>query len=94
MGDVRKSHSPQLKFQVAALAATGKYTLAELSSQFGVHSADISRWKKVLTDNGPNLFSKKTDKVALDLERQLIDARLLIGKQAIMLEDVKKKLGY
>jgi transposase-like protein len=94
MVNVKKSHSPHLKFQVASLAISGAFTLAELSSKFGVHSSEISRWKKTLADAGPAIFSRKPDKIQLDTERELNESRLLIGRQALMLEEYKKKLGF
>jgi transposase len=94
MVNVRKSHSPQLKFQVANLAISGTFTIAELSSKFGVHSSEISRWKKTLADAGPAIFSRKPDKILLDNERELNESRLLIGRQALIIEEYKKKLSF
>ncbi len=43
MGVKRKHHNAQFKAQVAMAALSGEKTLAELSSEYGVHSTMTSR---------------------------------------------------
>ena len=42
----RKRRSAEFKFRVALEAARGTKTLSELSSEYGIHSAQISEWKR------------------------------------------------
>ncbi|MBL8396639.1 MAG: transposase [Candidatus Accumulibacter sp.] len=42
----RKQHRAQFKAQVTMAALLGEKTLAELSSEFGVHPTMISTWKQ------------------------------------------------
>lgn len=58
---IKKRFSNGFKAKVALSAFRGNKTLAELSSEFGVHSAQINRWKKKLLEQAPALFSHKND---------------------------------
>jgi transposase-like protein len=42
---VRKKHSKGLKARIALDAIKGQKTISELSSEYGIHSNQISRWK-------------------------------------------------
>ena len=53
----RKRRSAQFKFQVALEAAKDTKTLSELSSEYEVHSTQISEWKNQLLKNGVSIFS-------------------------------------
>ncbi len=44
----KKRHTAKFKFSVALDAAKEVKTLNELASQYGIHSAQISQWKKQL----------------------------------------------
>lgn len=41
-----KQYSPQEKAKVAMEAIKGELTLSQISSRYGVHGAQIVRWKK------------------------------------------------
>ncbi|MDR2141304.1 MAG: hypothetical protein LBR11_05875 [Deltaproteobacteria bacterium] len=90
MANVRKYYSSDFKFKVATAAVAGEKTLAELSAKFGVPAPEKSRWKKQLLTNGPTLFDKKSDPSQLSPDRQVQELRLIMAKQAIMLEEMKK----
>ena len=57
MATNRKHHSAEFKFKVALQAAKEHQTMAQLSSEHGVHSNQISRWKQQLLQEGKTLFS-------------------------------------
>ena len=57
MSKKRRRFSAEFKFQVALEAAKGLKTLNELSSQYGVHSNQISGWKRELLEGGATVFS-------------------------------------
>ncbi|WP_051284395.1 transposase [Desulforegula conservatrix] len=54
----RKNHGPAFKAKVALAALKGDKSLSELSDQFGVHSNQISAWKKELEQNASELFER------------------------------------
>jgi transposase-like protein len=58
MGEIRKRHSAQFKFKVALEAAKEIKTLNELATQYCVHQAQISQWKRLLMEHGPEAFAR------------------------------------
>jgi transposase-like protein len=91
MGNIKKHHSIEFKSKVTMEALSGRHTLAELSSKYGIHPTEISRWKKHATENFGQLFSKSfIEKQSTHTEKEFNDMRLLIGKMALKLEDYKK----
>jgi len=83
-------HSAQFKFKAAMDAAKEVQTLAELSSQHGVHAAQISQWKKHLLDSGENLFAspKKND----DHQKKIDELYRVLGEMTAERDWYKKKL--
>jgi transposase-like protein len=58
VGSKRKQHSAEFKARVATAALSGEKTLAELSSEFGVHPTMISTWKQELAKRASELFAR------------------------------------
>ena len=56
---MRKTHDAALKAKVALEALKGDRTIAQLSSQYGVHPNQIGKWKKDLLERLPEIFSPK-----------------------------------
>lgn len=89
----RKNHSASFKAQVALQAYKGEKTLAELASLYKVHPNQISKWKKQLIENTPELFDgshKKRTKEKEEVEAQLYQQ---IGQLKVELDWLKKKSG-
>lgn len=91
MGNMRKNHSAAFKGKVALEALKGEKTIAELSSEYGVHSNQIGQWKKRLLDEIPGIFSdrrkkkeKKSEELTSELYRQ-------IGQLKVEVDWLKKK---
>jgi len=55
----RKNHSPEFKARVALDAIREEMTLAELSKKYGVHSGQISTWKRAALDNMTSAFRRR-----------------------------------
>lgn len=54
--NMRKAHDSAFKARVALEAIKGEGTLAQLSSEFGVHANQICQWRKQVLKELPNLF--------------------------------------
>jgi transposase len=67
-----KPHSAEFKAKVALEALREQQTLSELSSQYGVHSNQISSWKKQLTEQSSLVFDQEA------LQRQVKEHQTLV----------------
>ncbi len=56
MKRTRRTHAPSFKAKVALAAIKGDKTLAELSSEFGVHQNQITEWKQLLQNHAADVF--------------------------------------
>ncbi len=92
MENKRKRYKADFKFKVALEAVKERQTISELSSQFGVHSTQITQWKKQLLEVGIAIFKEET-KGEKNNQQELVD-RLYqqVGKLQVELDWVKKKL--
>jgi len=94
MENKRRKFSGAFKAKVALAAVKGDRTIAELTSEFGVHPNQISKWKRQLLDGLPAMFSQGPRE---DLRRQeALTDRLYqqIGQLKVELDWLKKKSGY
>ena len=55
----RKNHSAEFKARVALDAIREELTLAELAQKYGVHSGQISTWKRAALDNMASAFTRR-----------------------------------
>ncbi len=72
--NMRRSPNGTFKAKVALEAVKGEKTLAQISSEFGVHANQIGRWCKQLLEELPTLFSdrrRKQDRAQEDLVSEL-----------------------
>jgi len=53
----RRNHSAAFKAKVALEAIKGEQTLVELSERFAVHPNQITKWKKKLLEDAPEVFA-------------------------------------
>jgi transposase-like protein len=79
MSQHRIRRSAEFKAKVALSALSEAKTLAELSSEYGVHPTQITRWKQELVANAPNLFGKGKKK-GISHEAEVAELHRQIGK--------------
>lgn len=91
MSEVRKRHSAAFKAKVALEAVKQNKTIAQLSSEYGVHSNQISRWKQHLLQELPGIFSGKRKKKEKNAEELQAELYRQIGQLKVELDWVKKK---
>jgi transposase len=91
----RRVHDAAFKTKVVLEALKGAKTLAQLSSDFGVHAQQITDWKRHVLDGIPTIFESPTSKPILNIEqREQIENPLFqqIGQLKVENDWLKKKL--
>jgi len=90
----RIRRSPDFKRKVAIEALKERETVNEIASRHGVHPVQVSQWKRELEQGASSMFTTDATerKEAKVLREEKATLQQLIGKQAIELEWLKKKL--
>ena len=88
---MRKSYDSRFKASVALEALRGERTLPQLSSQFGVHVNQISKWKKQALEQLPDIFSRKREKQKEDSDELVSELYRQVGQLKVELDWLKKK---
>lgn len=71
-------------------------SISQISSECGVHSTQLNRWKKQALEGIPELFGdahKETEAIKSGYEKQLQDLYAKIGQLTTQLDWLKKKSG-
>ena len=88
----RKVYPKELRARVALEAIKENKTVAQISSEYEVHSNMVSKWKKHLQDNIADIFIRKNEKDP-DAEQQIDNLYKEIGRMQVENGWLKKKLG-
>ena len=91
MARKRRSFSGAFKAKVALAAARGDQTTAQLAAKFGVHTSQVTAWKKQLLSGAPELFA---DGRGRQEQQSAEECELYeqIGRLKMELEWLKKKV--
>jgi len=89
----RKKYPKEFKARVALEAIRGEKTIAEISSEYEVHSNMVTKWKKQLKDNMSDIFIRKNEQEP-DAERKIDNLYKEIGRIQVENAWLKKKLGF
>ena len=86
----RRVFGAAFKAKVALAAARGDRTTAELASKFGVHTSQVTAWKKRLLDGATALFAdgRRGKEETSPGEEELYEQ---IGRLKMEVEWLKKK---
>jgi putative transposase len=91
MSRKRRTLGASLKAKVALAAVKGDRTTAQLASEFGIHTSQVTAWKKQLLEGITELFadgrSKRVDDSSAN-EQELYEQ---IGRLKMEVEWLKKK---
>jgi transposase-like protein len=90
---IRRVHSATFKAKVVMEALKEQKTLAELSSQFGVHAMVISKWKKQAVEILAKGYSDKRQLKEKDDSELIQELYRQIGKLKVEVDFLKKKMG-
>jgi len=89
----RKRYPKEFKARVAMEALKEEKSIAQISSEYEVHSAMVVRWKKQLTENISGIFIRKNERDP-SAEQQIDNLYKQIGRQQVEIDWLKKKLGF
>ena len=89
--NMRKVHGAAFKARVALEAVKGEKTLAQLSSEVGVHANQIRQWRKQLLEELPRIFSDRRRKEDREREGLVSELYQQIGQLKVELDWLKKK---
>jgi len=85
-----RKHSKEFKAKVALETLKSEKTMAELSSKVELNSNLISKWKKQLLENLPDLFGKPLKVAENNFEKEKEELFKEIGKLKVENEFLKK----
>lgn len=83
MSKKRRRFTAEFKARVALDALSGEHTLSELASKYGVHTNQISQWKKQAKDQIVAGFSGKAKKSQQSDEAHIKELHAKIGQLLI-----------
>lgn len=89
----RKNHAPAFKAKVALAALSGEKTIAELSSEFGVHQTLIHKWVKQLKESATAVFSGEVKTEEAKREKELHELHAKIGQLTVERDFLAKAWG-
>lgn len=90
---MRKRYPGNFKAKVAVAAIKSEDTIAELSSMFEVHRAQIMRWKKEALTALPDIFSNVKGRKKQDREKLIEELYRQIGQLKVENDWLKKNLS-
>lgn len=94
MTKTRKRFRAAFKAKVALEALKELKTLNQISQEFGVHSNQISLWKKELLTRSEELFGTNKDKEKAHNAELIPRLYQQIGQLKVELDWLKKKVGH
>lgn len=89
----RKRYDSRFKARVVLEALKNDRTIAEVASEHGVHANQITKWKRVVLDELPGIFSTKRERDQQDNEALQAELYRQIGQMKVELDWLKKKVG-
>jgi transposase len=88
-----KKYSSDFKVKVALEAIKGQKTINEISSEYGVHSTQITEWKRRVLEELPNIFAHSGSERAKNEEALIASLYQQIGQLKVEVDFLKKKSG-
>ena len=89
---MKKTIEAGLKAKIALEAVKGEKTLAQISSDYGVHPNLVSKWKQELLRGATEIFNKHSGKMSNGQEEQVEKLYKSIGELKVENDWLKKKL--
>ena len=83
MSKKRRKFSAEFKAKVALDALSGESTVAELASKYGVHTNQITKWKKQAKEGVVASFAGKAQADQQDNEARIKELHAKIGQLTV-----------
>lgn len=92
MAGIRKQFGKEFKAKVALEALKEQKTMAELSSEFGVHQSQIAAWRNQLKEQMASVFGRSESDELKEKDALIEQLYKNIGKLQVESDWLKKKL--
>ncbi len=93
MSKKRKQYSSDFKAKVALAAIRGDETVPQLAARHGLHPTQINTWKKHLTSQAPELFTRGNN-AGKENDHSSDDLHRVIGQLTVERDFLVRKLDY
>lgn len=90
----RRKFSAEFKTKVAIEAIRGLKTLNEISSEYEVHPNQVTKWKKQLLTQAPQIFKDRKSSDSHKENQKVEKLYQEIGQLQVELNWLKKKTGF
>ncbi len=90
---IKRQHPPVFKSKVAIEAIKEVKTMAELASEYSVHTTQIKRWKDIAWTALQNCFNERAIIKEKNTEELIQSLYQQIGQLKVELDWLKKKMG-
>jgi transposase-like protein len=90
---LRRVHPPAFKARVAVEAIKEQKTISQLSSQYGVHPTQITKWKKKALTGLEGLFADSVIKLRERDDGLIRSLYEQVGQLKVENDWLKKKIG-
>jgi putative transposase len=91
MTNIQKNHNAAFKAKIVLETLKGEKTIAQLASDYGVHSNQIGQWKKRVLNELPGIFSDRRKKSEKETEELTSELYRQIGQLKVEVDWLKKK---
>lgn len=92
-GEMRNRYTAAIKAKIVIELLKEAKTLAPLSSEYGVSTTQLTRWKNYALAEMPRLFENKNDQSQEKYESKINDLYAEIGRLTTQVNWLKKKSG-
>ena len=91
MSQSRKKYTAAFKLKVVMETYRQERTIAQISSEYGVHSTQIHKWKQKFKRDGPSVFQTGNDSEKENLKELVDELYKQIGQLKVERDWLKKK---
>jgi transposase len=90
---MRKQYTATIKAKIVSELLQEEKTLTQLSSEYGVCTKQLSRWKNHVLTEMPRLFENKREQNQVKYEHKINELYAEIGRLTTQVNWLKKKSG-